>query len=173
MLMLGAVARVLVVGLLPLALVGCSHPADLNAPVSTALPSTISAPAASSREASPLPRPVSSAEQASAYVAVQGEVSAFLALWQKRGYAEASRMYLDPGQWLPSAEPAPTLVSARIVAFRPGGCASATACQVEVDLEMTFSGNAGAWGNGVNSRFVTATARAGTIPYVLAFATSQ
>lgn len=43
---------------------------------------------------------------------------------------------------------------------------------VDVVLDLTFSGDSGAWGPGVNERFVTATSRSGTVPYVLELATS-
>lgn len=167
------VGRALLLGLLAVLMVGCSHPPAANRPLTIGPQSSTPAPSTSTGAATTAPSSAASADQEVALAGVRAEISDFLTAWRDNGYAEASRTYLDPSQWLPPAEPAPTLTSARIVAFRPQASTSTSTLVVEVDPEMTFSSNPGAWGNGTNSRFVTATARASSPPYVLAFSTSQ
>jgi hypothetical protein len=92
-------------------------------------------------------------------------------MWKSKGYAEASKAYLVPGEQASPSDVVPVLASGRVVAVRPDQWTSPDLFVVFVDLDLAFSGNAGTWGTGVNHRFVTATARTGTIPYVLELAT--
>ena len=93
-------------------------------------------------------------------------------MWESKGYATASKTYLGPEGQVTSPEVAPVLASGRVVVMRPGEWTSADRFVVDVDLDLTFSSDPGAWGAGVNTRFVTAIARPGAIPYVLELATS-
>ena len=92
-------------------------------------------------------------------------------MWKTKGYAEASKAYLAPDMQATSPDDVLVLASGRVVTLRPDRWTSADLFVVYVDFDLTFSGNAGMWRTGVNPRFVTATARTGTIPYVLEFAT--
>ena len=111
--------------------------------------------------------------KAIALTAVQAELRDFLEVWRTKGYATASAAYLVPSQRLLSSEAAPVLTSGRVAYWREDQWTSADDFVVYVDFDLTFSGNSGAWGTGTNSRFVTATSRAGTIPFVLELATSR
>jgi len=112
------------------------------------------------------------ADHAAAYARVASELTDFLDMWKTKGAAEASKAYLAPDEPATSSDDVPVLASGRVVTLRPGQWTSAELFVVDVDLELTFTGDPVAWGNGVNERFVTATARTGTIPYVLELATS-
>lgn len=110
-------------------------------------------------------------DRSAAYAKVQSELNDFLEMWRSQGYAAASAAYLVPGQQVRSGETAPTLVTGRVARAQPGDWIPPSQLTVDADLDLTFQGNSGAWGNGVNSRIVSATARSGAIPYVLEFAT--
>jgi hypothetical protein len=141
-------------------LAGCST-ASPNAPVQT--------PAATPyQRLSGIPM-----DRAVAYTKVQAELRDFLDLWRAKGYAEASKAYLVLGEQADPSDDVPMLASGQVVKVNPDDWTSTDLFVVSVDFDLTFSGNTGAWGNGTNSRFVTATARAGAIPYVLEFATSR
>lgn len=112
-------------------------------------------------------------DRAAAYTKVQEELRDFLDLWRAKGYAEASRAYLVPGDQPSPSDVVPVLSSGRVVTVNPEEWTSKDVFVVSVDFDLTFGGYAGAWGNGTNSRFVTATARTGAIPYVLELATSR
>ena len=111
--------------------------------------------------------------KAIALTAVQAELRDFLEVWRTKGYATASAAYLVPSEQLPSSEAAPVLTSGRVASWREDQWTSAADFVVYVDFDLTFSGNSEAWGTGTNSRFVTATSRAGAIPFVLELATSR
>jgi hypothetical protein len=59
------------------------------------------------------------------------------------------------------------------VTVTPDTWTSAELFVVYADFDLQFARNFGAWGNGRSSRLMTATARSGTIPYVLEFAASR
>jgi hypothetical protein len=111
--------------------------------------------------------------RAVAYATIQRELIDFLDMWKTKGYGPASEAYLVPGEQLSPSDTPLVLTSGRVTAFREGEWTSADVVLVDVDFDLTFSGSSGAWGTGKNSRFVTATARTGTIPYVLEFATGR
>jgi len=113
----------------------------------------------------------SDVDRTTAYSRIKSELTDFLDAWKTKGYAEASKAYLGPEEQATSPDDVLELASGRVVTLRPDQWTSPDLFVVYVDLDLTFSGDAGAWGTGVNSRFVTATARTGTIPYVLEFAT--
>ena len=133
-------------------------------------------PVASPQTPSTSPRVILSGiplNQASAYAKIQTELVAFLDLWRTKGYGPASEAYLVPGEQVTSPDVGPVLTSGRVTAFSPDPWTSEDQVVAAVDLDLTFSGDPGAWGTGVNSRFVTATARTGAIPYVLELATGR
>jgi hypothetical protein len=134
---------------------------------------SVSGPAATSGSSSTSQAVRSAAgDRSAAYAKVQSELSAFLDMWRSQGYAAASAAYLVPGEQVGSGETAPTLVTGRVARMQPGDWISSSQFTVGADLDLSFRGNSGAWGNGVvNSRIVKATGRSGAIPYVLEFAT--
>lgn len=111
--------------------------------------------------------------RAVAYSTVRGELTDFLEVWRTKGSAEAAKEYLRQDMTLTSPADTLVLVSGRVVNLTGDDWTSADLFVVSVDFDLTFSGNVGAWGNGRSSRFVTATARSGAIPYVLELATSR
>jgi hypothetical protein len=112
--------------------------------------------------------------KAYALTAVQTELRDFLELWRTDGYATASAAYLVASEQLPPSAPAGILASGRITYLTEDEWTSADLFVVFVNVDLTFRGDSGGnWASGTNSRFVTARARAGTIPYVLEFATSR
>ena len=151
--------RLLCFGVAMVLVAGCSSP---TTSLPSGAPSTTPSAAISTADA----------DHAAAYARVQSELTDFLAVWKSKGYAEASKAYLAPDEQATSSHDVPVLASGRVVTLRPGQWTSAELFVVDVDLELTFTGDPVAWGNGVNERFVTATARTGTIPYVLELATS-
>ena len=151
--------RLLCFGVAMVLVAGCSSP---TTSLPSRAPSTTPSAAISTADA----------DHAAAYARVQSELTDFLAVWKSKGYAEASKAYLAPDEQATSSHDVPVLASGRVVTLRPGQWTSAELFVVDVDLELTFTGDPVAWGNGVNERFVTATARTGTIPYVLELATS-
>ena len=112
-------------------------------------------------------------EQALAYAQIMTELTDFLDAWKTKGYADASKAYLAPDLQATSADDVLVLASGGVVNIRPDEWTTKDLFVVYVDFDLTFAGNFGAWGNGRSSRFVTATARTGTIPYVLDFATGR
>jgi hypothetical protein len=103
---------------------------------------------------------------------VRTEITGFLDAWVTTGYARASTAYLVPEDQVTPPAVGPVLASGRIRALRPGQWTSQDLFVVDVDLDLSFTGDPVAWGNGVNTRFITAAARSGAIPYVLELATS-
>ena len=150
--------RLLCFGVAMVLVAGCSSP---TTSLPSRAPSTTPSAAISTADA----------DHAAAYARVQSELTDFLAVWKSKGYAEASKAYLVPGEQASPSDVVLVLASGRVAAVTPDQWTSPDLFVVYVDLDLTFSGDAGAWGTGVNSRFVTATARTGTIPYVLEFAT--
>ena len=151
--------RLLCFGVAMVLVAGCSSP---TTSLLSGAPSTTASATASRTDA----------DRTAAYSRVQSELTDFLDMWKTKGAAEASKAYLAPDEQATSSDDVPVLASGRVVTLRPGQWTSAELFVVDVDLELTFTGDPVAWGNGVNERFVTATARTGTIPYVLELATS-
>jgi hypothetical protein len=156
-------------------LAGCSQPSP-QAPLVTPSATPNSATSGTDAPVTPSATPSAiatgtDADRTAAYSRVQSELTDFLAVWKTKGYAEASKAYLAPDMQATSSDDVLVLSSGRVVTVRPDQWTSKDLFVVYVDFDLTFSGSTGAWGTGVNSRFVTATARTGTIPYVFEFAT--
>jgi hypothetical protein len=157
-------------------LAGCSQPSP-QAPLVTPSATPNSATSRTDAPVTPSASPSaatsgSDVDRTTAYSRIKSELTDFLDAWKTKGYAEASKAYLGPEEQATSPDDVLVLASGRVVTLRPGQWTSAELFVVDVDLELTFTGDPVAWGNGVNERFVTATARTGTIPYVLELATS-
>jgi hypothetical protein len=158
-------------------LAGCSQPSP-QAPLVTPSAAPNSATSRTDAPVTPSASPSaatsgSDVDRTTAYSRIKSELTDFLDAWKTKGYAEASKAYLAPDEQATSSDGVLVLASGRVVTLRPDQWTSADLFVVYVDFDLTFSGNTGAWGTGVNSRFVTATARTGTIPYVLDFATGR
>jgi hypothetical protein len=166
--------RAIALGLLSATAMGCSLTARDPSPSVTTGSSAPTIPG--SNGSSSLSATASASEdRASAYAELESEITAFLEAWRDKGYATASQIYLVPNQQPQagdSGEPLPVLVAGRILTFRQLEWTSGTNIVVNVDLDLEFKGYAGAWGNGKNNRFVSATARTGAIPYILEFDSS-
>jgi hypothetical protein len=158
-------------------LAGCSQPSP-QAPLVTPSAAPSSATSRTDAPVTPSASPSaatlgSDADRATAYARVTSELADFLDAWKAKGYATASKAYLAPAMQATSPDDVLVLASGRVVNVRPDQWTSADLFVVYVDFDLTFAGSFGAWGNGRSSRFVTATARTGTIPYVLDFATGR
>ena len=156
-------------------LLGCSQPSP-RAPLVTPSATPSSATSRTDPPVAPSASPSAGTsardvDRTTAYLRVTSELTDFLDVWKTKGYAAASQAYLVPSEQATSSDDVLVLASGRVVTVRPDQWTSTALFVVYVDLDLTFSGSTGAWGTGVNSRFVTATARTGAIPYVLEFAT--
>ncbi|MFI6515443.1 hypothetical protein ACIBF1_07780 [Spirillospora sp. NPDC050679] len=101
------------------------------------------------------------------------QLQAFLDSWRRDGMVIASRTYLAADQQAEPAEPADVLVLSKgRVAKVMSATPSADGLVLHVELDLTFRGATGAWGNGVNERFVTFTPRTGAVPVAISLATS-
>jgi|GEM_PF-1092790 len=99
-------------------------------------------------------------------------LQSFLTSWQKNGLYAAGQKYLDPSSRTPNQPQGnPVLRSGAVAHTQPQSWVSADHFTVQADLDLRFSGDAGAWGSGVNSRFVTFVRSAASALYQIAFAT--
>lgn len=99
------------------------------------------------------------------------QLQAFLDSWRRDGMVIASRTYLVTDQQVVDTADVLVLTKGR-VAKVISATPSAGGLVLHVELDLTFRGATGAWGNGVKERFVTFTPRAGTVPLVMSLATS-
>lgn len=101
---------------------------------------------------------------------MRGDLNAFLALWKNAGLFTAGRRFLDPSNQLTRASDGLTLLSGSVGTIQIVSWRSPTDFTAMVEFDMHFSGSAGAWGNGANTRFVTArrASKAGNFRYELA-----
>jgi len=112
--------------------------------------------------------------------AVYGEAAAylqsFLTSWHKNGLYAAGQKYLDPSMRADQTQDNLVLIAGTVTSTQPstalGGWVSADHFTVIANLDLRFSGNFGAWGNGVASRFVTFVRSSASTPYQITFATS-
>ena len=115
-------------------------------------------------------------DRSAVYNGAAAYLQSFLSSWQKNGLYAAGQKYLDPFQRANQKQGNPVLKSGIVTSTQPstalGGWVSADHFTVEADLDLRFSGNFGAWGNGVASRFVTFVRSSASAPYQITFATS-
>ncbi len=104
--------------------------------------------------------------------AARRAIEGFLHAWQTQGLLKAARAYLNTDEQpqvnvgLPHLA-AGSVISAKVVSSRPGGVLT-----LEVVMELRFTGDPGAWGQGRNTRFIAATPSADAAGYRLELATS-
>ncbi|NMM22177.1 MAG: hypothetical protein HHJ11_01530 [Phycicoccus sp.] len=117
------------------------------------------------------------AEAARARAAAEAAVylQSFLASWQKDGLNAAGQKYLDPSMRADQTQGNLVLIAGTVTSTQPstalGGWVSADHFTVIANFDLRFSGNFGAWGNGVSSRFVTFVRSSAAAPYQITFAT--
>ena len=109
--------------------------------------------------------------------AVHNEAAAylqsFLTSWQKNGLYAAGQKYLDPSQRANQTQDNLVLIAGTVTRMQPGEWVSADHFTVMAELDLRFSKeDAAAWGNGVNTRFVTFVRSSASAPYQITFATS-
>ena len=100
-------------------------------------------------------------------------LQSFLASWQKNGLYAAGQKYLDPSQRANhQTQGNLVLVAGTVTRTQPQSWVSADHFTVQADLDLRFSKeDAVAWGNGVNTRFVTFVRSSASAPYQMTFAT--
>lgn len=113
-----------------------------------------------------------STDRSAVYNQAAGYLQSFLTYWQKNGLYAADRKYVGPSQRASQTQGNPVLKSGTVTRTQPGEWVSADHFTVQADVDLRFSGDAGAWGNGVNSRFVTFVRSSASAPYQITFATS-
>lgn len=103
------------------------------------------------------------------YVKATAYLQAFLVSWQTNGFYAACQRYLDTSSKSKIQKQGnPVLVAGTVDNLRPYSWVSADNFVVLVDLHLRFSTqDAGAWGNGVNTRFVTFARSSTSAPYKL------
>lgn len=113
-----------------------------------------------------------STDRSAVYNEAAAYLQSFLTSWQKNGLYAAGQKYVDPSQRASQTQGNPVLKSGTVTHTQPGEWVSADHFTVQADLDLRFSGNAAAWGNGVNTRFVTFVRSSASAPYQITFATS-
>lgn len=123
----------------------------------------------------PTGTPAGSGRHQADYRHALATVRAYLATWKSKGVRVANDKFLPP-QYGPGPGPyGPRLLSGRVTGFQPVSWTSPRHFTLVVDLDLRFPGDAqawAAWGQGVNTRFVTFTTAPGTpTGYRMALAT--
>ena len=99
-------------------------------------------------------------------------LQSFLTSWQKNGLYAAGQKYLDPSMRPNQTQGNPVLLAGTVTRTQPGEWESADHFTVLANLDLRFSKDPGAWGNGTNTRFVTFVRSSASAPYQITFATS-
>ncbi len=120
----------------------------------------------------PTVTPTTSIDRGAVYLEATAYLQSYLASWQKNGAYAAGRKYLDPSTRPNQKQGNPVLIAGTVTRTQPDKWVSADHFTVMVELDLRFSGNAGAWGNGTNTRFVTFVRSSASAPYQMTFATS-
>jgi len=118
------------------------------------------------------PTATASIDRSAVYTEAAAYLQSFLDSWQKIGLYAAAPKYLDPSMRPNQRQGNPVLIAGKVTRTRPDKWVSADHFTVMVDLDLRFSGNAAAWGNGINTRFVTFVRSSASAPYQMTFATS-
>ncbi|MBO2448052.1 hypothetical protein J4573_13190 [Actinomadura barringtoniae] len=149
---------------LTLSATGPNAPPPPNVSVSGPVSGSAPRPAPSQR-----PTPTRSSVTLSASSAAK-QLQAFLDSWRRNGLVVASRTYLVEDEQVTDKGDALVLAKGRVIKVTSSS-RSADGLALDVEIDLTFRGATGAWGNGVNTRFVTFTPREGTVPFVMSIAT--
>ncbi len=111
-------------------------------------------------------------DRSAVYNEVAAYLQSFLASWQKNGLYAAGQKYLDPSMRPNQTQGNPVLIEGSVTRTQPGVWVSADHFTVQAELDLRFSKDPGAWGNGTNTRFVTFARSSASAPYQITFATS-
>ena len=105
-------------------------------------------------------------------------LQSFLTSWQKNGLYAAGQKYLDSSQRANQTQGNLVLIKGTVTRTQPQSWVSADHFTVIADLDLRFSKeDAGSWGNGINTRFVTfvrssaSASASASAPYQITFAT--
>lgn len=101
----------------------------------------------------------------------RADLQAFLDTWRSDGLDTAGRQYLTSSGAPSGASSTPRLVTGKVTAVRLATWRSADDFTLMVDLDLYFDGDPGAWTNGRNTRFVSATRASASAPFRLELAT--
>ena len=113
-----------------------------------------------------------SSDRSAVYKEATAYLQSFLTSWQKNGLYAAGQKYVDPSQRANQAEGNLVLIAGTVTHTQPGEWVSVDHFTVIADLDLRFSKeDAGSWGNGVNTRFVTFVRSPASAPYQITFAT--
>ena len=113
-----------------------------------------------------------SSDRSAVYTKAAAFLQSFLTSWQKNGLYAAGQKYVDHSQRANQTQGNPVLKSGTVTSTQAGEWVSADHFTMQADLDLRFSGDAAAWGNGVNTRFVTFMRSSASAPYQITFATS-
>lgn len=116
--------------------------------------------------------PTASMDRNAVYTAATVYLQSFLDSWQKIGLYAAGQKYLDPSQRPNQRQGNPVLIAGKVTRTQPDAWVSADHFTVMAGLDLRFAGDAGSWGNGINTRFVTFVRSSASAPYQMTFATS-
>ena len=117
-----------------------------------------------------------SSDRSAVYKEAAAYLQSFLTSWQKNGLYAAGQTYLDPSMRADQTQGNLVLIAGTVTSTQPstalGGWVSADHFTVIANLDLRFSGNFGAWGNGPSGRYVTFVRSSASAPYQITFATS-
>lgn len=114
--------------------------------------------------------PTASIDRNAVYAEAAAYLQSFLASWQKNGAYAANQKYLAPSMGSTPRQGNPVLIAGTVTSTQSYNWVSADHFTVMVDLDLRFSGNTAAWGNGINTRFVTFTRLSASAPYLMTLA---
>lgn len=121
----------------------------------------------------PTASPTASIDRSAIYSQASAYLQSFLDSWQKNDLYVAAPKYLDPSMRPNQKQGNPVLIAGTVASMQPYTWVSADNFTVMANLNLRFSKeDGGAWGNGINTRFVTFVRSSASAPYQMTFATS-
>lgn len=133
--------------------------------------SQVSKPEAAS-SSTPTVSPTASIDRGAVYTEAAAYLQSFLDSWQKNGLYVAAPKYLDPSMRPNQKQGNPVLIAGTVASMQPYTWVSADNFTVMANLNLRFSKeDGGAWGNGINTRFVTFVRSSASALYQITFAT--
>lgn len=115
--------------------------------------------------------PTASIDRSAVYTEATAYLQSFLDSWRKNGAYVANQKYLDQSMGSTPRQGNPVLIAGTVTRMQPYSWVSADNFTVMADLDLQFSGDAAAWGNGTNTRFVTFVRSSASVPYRIALNT--
>lgn len=166
----------MVAGVCLLTLTSCSTEAPVGTPAtgrssSSVVPQTTS-PSPSPETSSVVSSPATNARLTSKVKQTSIlQLTSFLNDWRTEGAFKAASKYLAGDERPTSPSGLPVLVSGQVKSSEVVTLVSEDQFTVMVVLDLKFSGDPVAWGQGANTRFVTFTRTSPTSPYLMYLAT--